>query len=182
MQYYLSLFSVALAALAVTAQGRDHSDSSSGDEAWVPCLCEEEAWDIARRWLDIFSTGGGVSSKAELATIVSPDIKSYDYTYGPPVIGIDRFWEVLIAPTSETTTNMTQTPTFLLHTCDQIAFNWRFTAATTGFNSSVPAGTTVSLTGNDILRVDLETGLISNATSNGDWILLARQLGGNCNI
>ncbi|KAL0941292.1 uncharacterized protein CTRU02_204055 [Colletotrichum truncatum] len=174
------LFSIALAACATIAQCRttpipyDHPDS-------VSCLCEDEAWHITRRWLNVFSTGG-ISSKAELATIVTPDVKSYDDTFGPPTIGIDQLWGNITAPGNSTTTNVTQTPSFLLHSCDQIAYNWLYTAVTTGYNSTVPPGTPVSFTGNDIIRIDLRTRLISNATSAGQWILLARQLGGTCTV
>lgn len=49
-------------------------------------------------------------------------------------------------------------------------------------DSTVPVGTPVELKGIDILAVDLETRLIYNATSSGDWITLARQLGETCNI
>ncbi|KAK1964353.1 hypothetical protein LY78DRAFT_714816 [Colletotrichum sublineola] len=174
--YRVNLLSVVIAAFAVTSQASRQSRREQ-----VACLCEDEAWDITRRWLGLFSTGG-VSSKAELATIVSPDIKSYDAAFVPVVIGIDELWDVLTETGDSTTTDEMQTPTFLLHSCDQIAFNWKYTAVTTGLNSTVPAGTPVYVAGNDILRVDLRTGLVSNATSCGDWILLARQLGGTCNI
>ncbi|KAK1658462.1 hypothetical protein BDP55DRAFT_397201 [Colletotrichum godetiae] len=145
------------------------------------CLCEDEAWDITRQWLGIFSTPG-VSSKAELATIVSQNLTSYDDTFGSPTIGIDQLWAALTAGGNATTANVTQAPNFLLHTCDQIAYNWQYTAVTTGYNSTVPVGTPVTFTGNDIIRVDLATRLVSNATSAGNWILLARQLGDSCNV
>ncbi|WDK15279.1 hypothetical protein CGRA01v4_06560 [Colletotrichum graminicola] len=174
--YFPSLLSLAITAFAATSQA---SRPSRRDK--VSCLCEDEAWDITRRWLGIFSTGG-VSSKEDLATIVSPNIKSYDATFVPVVIGIDELWDVLTESGDRTTTDELQTPNFLLHSCDQIAFSWEYTAVTTGLNSTVPAGTPVYVTGNDILRVDLNTGLVSNATSCGDWILLARQLGGTCDI
>ncbi|XTI90034.1 hypothetical protein V2W45_1406828 [Cenococcum geophilum] len=38
-------------------------------------------------WLRLWSTGG-VSSKSDLTKILSPDIASYDETFGGPVIGI----------------------------------------------------------------------------------------------
>lgn len=50
------------------------------------------------------------------------------------------------------------------------------------YGRSVPAGTKVAFEGNDILTVDLDTKLIYNATSSGDWILLARQLGQTCDV
>ncbi|KAI9162975.1 hypothetical protein HJFPF1_04570 [Paramyrothecium foliicola] len=171
-----------LAALATAVQGTVEPRLPTEDVDHQTCLSREEAWSITRRWLDIYSTNGGISTKAELATIVSPDIKSYDYTFGPPVFGIDQLWDVLTAPANATTTNITQAPNFLLHTCKEIAYNWQYTAVTTGYNSTVPAGTPVSLTGNDILLIDLKTRLISNATSCGDYILLAQQLGDSCNV
>ncbi|KZL67427.1 hypothetical protein CI238_01068 [Colletotrichum incanum] len=174
--YYPGLLSLAVATLIGASEVPAISRRTK-----VSCLCEDEAWDITRRWLGLFSTGG-LSSKEELATIVSPNIKSYDDTFVPVVTGIDELWEVITEPGNKTTTNETQTPSFLLYSCDQIAFNWKYTAVTTGYNSSVPVGTPVYVTGNDILRVDLETGLVSNATSCGNWILLAHQLGGTCSI
>lgn len=98
------------------------------------CLCEDEAWEIARRWLGIFSQGS-VSSKEELATIVTPGVKSYDDTFGPPTIGIDQLWSAVSGSGNSTTTNVKQAPNFLLHSCDQIAYNWEYTAVTTGFKS-----------------------------------------------
>ncbi|KAK2060106.1 hypothetical protein LY76DRAFT_472146, partial [Colletotrichum caudatum] len=146
----------------------------------VSCLCEDEGWNTARQWLGLFSTGG-VSSKGELARIVILHTKLFqlhDAAFVPVVVGTDEPWDILTEPGDSTTANEMQTPSFLLHSCDQIAFNWEYTAVTTGLNPTVPAGTPVYLTGNDVLRVDLGTGLVSNATSCGDWILLARQVGG----
>ncbi|EQB43936.1 hypothetical protein CGLO_17371 [Colletotrichum gloeosporioides Cg-14] len=180
-----TLLSLPLAALAATAQGSPTPTSpslpSSHSKAQLSCLCEDEAWDIARRWLAIFDTPL-TSTKADLAAVVSANVTSYDDTFGPPTLDIDQLWDAITAPQNATTTNSTQTPTFLLHSCDQIAYNWQYTAVTTGYNSTVPAGTPVSFTGNDILRVDLKTRLISNATSCGDWILLSRQLGNSANV
>ncbi|KDN64784.1 hypothetical protein CSUB01_08669 [Colletotrichum sublineola] len=174
--HYLTLTSVAIATLTATTRG---SVVSLGEGP--SCLCHEEALDIANRWLSIFSTGG-VSGKEEVATIVSQDLISADETFGPPTYGIDAFWEAIKTP-SNTTTNVTQAATFFIHTCDQIAFNWQYNAVTTGYNSTVPVGTPVSFTGNDILKVDLETRLVSNATSCGQWILLAQKLGGrSCTV
>ncbi|KZL77402.1 hypothetical protein CT0861_03122 [Colletotrichum tofieldiae] len=173
---YLTLILVAVAAFTSTSRGSLLSRWRS-----APCLCDYEALDIANRWLSIFSTGG-VSGKEEVATIVSQNLVSADETFGPPTFGIDAFWDAVKTPSS-TTTNITQATNFFIHTCDQIALNWQYTAVTTGFNSTVPAGTPVSFTGNDILVVDLKTRLISNATSSGQWILLAQQLGGrSCTV
>ncbi|KAI8246565.1 hypothetical protein K4K55_007805 [Colletotrichum sp. SAR 10_96] len=183
-----ALLTIALTAFATTAHGRTMTTTtnspslpSSHSKVQLSCLCEDEAWSIARRWLSIFDTPL-TSTKADLAAVVSPNVTSYDDTFGPPTLNIDQLWDAIITPQNATTTNSTQTPTFLLHSCDQIAYNWQYTAVTTGYNSTVPAGTPVSFTGNDILRVDLKTRLISNATSCGDWILLSRQLGNSANV
>lgn len=103
-----------------------------------PCLTEAEARNITARWLDVFSTPG-VSSKAELGTIVAPDIRSWDDTFGPPTYGIDELWDAIAPGGNSSTTDVKQTATLLLHTCDQIAYNWEYTAVTTGFNSWVPS-------------------------------------------
>ncbi|KXH26239.1 hypothetical protein CSIM01_03617 [Colletotrichum simmondsii] len=126
----LALASTLLTALAAVTTG---SFLSPRKEIAL-CLCEDEAWDITRRWLSVFSTPG-VSSKAELATIASQNITSYDDAFGAPTIGIDGLWAALTAPGNAPTTNVTQTPNFILHTCDQIAYNWQYTAVTTGYNS-----------------------------------------------
>jgi hypothetical protein len=42
---------------------------------------------------------------------------------------------------------------------------------------TVPEGTYLEFEGNDIISVDLNTLLVTNATSSGDWINLARELG-----
>lgn len=132
---HLLLLPLALTALAGAPQNEKGCTPSPPKDHEAACLCGDEAWEISRRWLDIFSTGG-ISSKAELATIVSPDVKSYDDTFGPPTIGIDQLWEAVSAPSGNTTTtDVKQTPLFLLHSCDQIAYSWRYTAVTTGFNS-----------------------------------------------
>lgn len=173
----LALVSILLTDLVAVSSG-----SSLSPRREIPlCLCEDEAWDITSRWLSVFSTPG-VSSKAELATIVSQNLTSYDDTFGPPTIGIDGLWAALTAGGNATTANVTQTPNFILHSCDQIAYNWQYTAVTTGYNSTVPVGTPVAFTGNDIIRIDLATRLVSNATSAGNWIILARQLGDSCNV
>ncbi|KAK2035049.1 hypothetical protein LX32DRAFT_688728 [Colletotrichum zoysiae] len=127
--YRVSLLSLATTAFASTSQA---SRPARRDKA--SCLCEDEAWDTARRWLGLFSTGG-VSSKEDLATIVSPNVKSYDAAFVPVVVGIDELWDVLAEPGDGTTTDGMQTPSFLLRSCDQIAFNWEYTAVATGLNS-----------------------------------------------
>ncbi|KAK1994084.1 hypothetical protein LX36DRAFT_751959 [Colletotrichum falcatum] len=127
--YRVGLLSMAIAAFAAASQAYRLPRRDT-----VSCLCEDEAWDIARRWLGLFSTGG-VSSREELATIASPGIKSYDAAFVPVVTGIDELWDVLTEPGDGTTTSEAQTPSLLLHSCDQIAFNWKYTAITTGLNS-----------------------------------------------
>lgn len=47
---------------------------------------------------------------------------------------------------------------------------------------TVPPGTPLEFKGNDILHVDLKTRLIDNATSSGDWLNLARELGQIVNV
>ncbi|KAK1994791.1 hypothetical protein LX36DRAFT_583728 [Colletotrichum falcatum] len=123
-----ALAPLAVAALIAAPRG---SVASLWEEP--PCLCRDEALDIANRWLSIFSTGG-VSGKDEVAAIVSRDLVSADETFGPPTYGIDAFWEAVGAP-SGATTNVTQATTFFVHTCDHIALNWRYDAVTTGYNS-----------------------------------------------
>ena len=43
-------------------------------------------------------------------------------------------------------------------------------------------GTEVAFQGNDLLHIDLQSQLIFNATSAGDWILLSQQLGYKCPV
>ena len=63
------------------------------------CLTDSEALDISTRWLSIFSTGE-VTSKKQLATIVSQDIASYDDTFGDPTFGINELWAAVSAQPS----------------------------------------------------------------------------------
>lgn len=84
MQLSISLL-LPLIYLSAFSAGEAHSWPSHGGH----CLTYDEALDISTRWLSIFSTGG-VTSKAELATIVSKDIASYDDTFGPPTFGINE--------------------------------------------------------------------------------------------
>ena len=78
-----------------------------------------------------------MSSKSDLTKILSPDIASYDETFGGPVIGIDALYNTLTAPENYTTTDIKQFPLFTFHSCDQIAPRWGYTAVTTGFESLV---------------------------------------------
>lgn len=98
------------------------------------CLGEKEALDISKRWLDVFASDG-VSSKAELATVVAADIESIDETFGAPTKGINDLWDVVVAGDNQTTTNIKYTPGVVLNTCDAIAVSWKYTAVTTGSNS-----------------------------------------------
>ena len=98
------------------------------------CLTYDEALSISTRWLSIFSTGG-VTSKAELATIVSKDIASYDDTFGPPTFGINELWAAVTAPGKYPTTDVKQFPLWLFHSCDQIGLRWQYEAVTTGYES-----------------------------------------------
>ena len=98
------------------------------------CLDHDEALDISKRWLSIFSTGG-VTSKAELATIVAQDLQSYDDTFGPPTTNINQLWTAISGSGKTTTTDVKQFPLFIINTCDQIAVNWEYTAVTTGYHS-----------------------------------------------
>ncbi|KAF4843159.1 hypothetical protein CGCSCA2_v014344 [Colletotrichum siamense] len=137
-----ALLTIALTAFAATAHGRTMTTTtnppslpSSHSKVQLSCLCEDEAWDIARRWLAIFDTPL-TSTKTQLAAVVAENVTSYDDTFGPPTLNIDQLWDAIITPQNATTTNSTQTPTFLLHSCDQIAYNWQYTAVTTGYNSA----------------------------------------------
>ncbi|KAF6794607.1 hypothetical protein CSOJ01_13650 [Colletotrichum sojae] len=173
-----TIITAALAALATAAPNKwIHVSDVEVDDSAYDCLCEDEAWDIARRWLAIFDQEGLEGGKDELATIVAEDLASYDETFGAPTLSLDELWTAVQPYANPTTEDVSYDVNFLLHTCDQIALNWRYAAVTTGYNSTVPAGTPVSLTGTDILRIDLEDRLITNATSNGDWILQSRTLG-----
>jgi hypothetical protein len=110
----------------------------SGDHGWPPhgknCLSYAEALDISTRWLSVFSTGE-VTSKKQLATIVAQDIASYDDTFGAPTFGIGELWAAISGGGKTTTTDVKQTPLFLIHTCDQIGLNWIYNAVTTGYKS-----------------------------------------------
>lgn len=116
---------VSLLASASVSAGRTHGTN---------CLSYDEALDISTRWLSVFSTGV-VTSEAQLATIVSQDIASYDDTFGDPTFGIDELWAAISGGGKTTTTDVKQTPLFLIHTCDDIGLNWVYNAVTTGYKS-----------------------------------------------
>lgn len=112
--------------------------SASEAKSWPAhgskCLTDPEALDISTRWLSIFSTGK-VTSKKQLATIVSQDIASYDDTFGAPTFGIDELWAAVAAPGKYPTTDVKQFPLWLFHSCDQIGLRWQYEAVTTGYES-----------------------------------------------
>ena len=78
---------------------------------------------------------------ADLTGTLDPNITSYDETFsgpysdGPGIVGIKAFFESVTAPGNSSTTNVTQTPLFLLHSCDQIAYRWQYKGYSTGFES-----------------------------------------------
>ena len=112
--------------------------SSSEAKSWPThgsrCLTDPEAFDISTRWLSIFSTGE-VTSKKQLATIVSQDIASYDDTFGDPTFGIDELWAAVSAPGKYPTTDVKQYPLWLFHSCDQIGLRWQYEAVTTSYEA-----------------------------------------------
>ena len=121
---------LAFITLAKAASSKDHSQPHHGKD----CLSYTEALDISTRWLSVFSTGQ-VTSKKQLATIVSQDIASYDDTFGAPTFGIGQLWAAISSGGKSPTTNVTQTPLFLIHSCDHIGLNWVYDAVTTGYES-----------------------------------------------
>jgi hypothetical protein len=129
MQLFSTIF-LAFITLAKAASSNDHSQSHHGKA----CLSYAEALDISTRWLNVFSTGQ-VTSKKQLATIVSQDIASYDDTFGAPTFGIGQLWAAISSGGESPTANVTQTPLFLIHSCDQIGLNWVYDAVTTGYKS-----------------------------------------------
>lgn len=98
------------------------------------CLSDNEADTIATNWLKIWSAGG-VTTKAALLKVVSPDIANYDETFGAPNLGVDELYAVLTASGNFTTEDVHQFPLFTFHSCDQIAVRWGYTAKSTGFES-----------------------------------------------
>jgi hypothetical protein len=126
MLLFCLLISLATSATLTTAHRLLHRNGQ--------CLDDAEALDISTRWLSVFSTGG-VTSKKQLATIVSKDIASYDDTFGDPTFGIGELWAAITAPGKYPTTDVKQTPIFQIHSCDQIGLHWQYKAVTTGFKS-----------------------------------------------
>jgi hypothetical protein len=99
-----------------------------------PCLTTSEANYLATAWLHIWDTNA-VSSLADLTPILSSDIASYDESYGGPTLGIDALLAELTAPGNYTTTDISQFPLFVIHSCDQVVTRWGYTALTTGYES-----------------------------------------------
>ena len=127
MQLYYSLL-LSLVYLSAVFASDGHSWPAHGGH----CLTYDEALDISTRWLSIFSTGG-ITSKAEVATIISKDIASYDDTFGPPTFGIDELYAAVTAPGKYPTTDVKQYPLWLFHNCDQIGLHWQYSAVATGY-------------------------------------------------
>jgi len=168
---FLSSFSVALLTLTSTIVAKSPP----------ACLSDKEADTIATNWLKLWSVGG-VSTLSALAEVVTSDIENYDYSYGDPNIGIQSLYETLTATGNFTTSDVQQFPLFTIHSCDQVVTRWGYTAKSTGFESTLPVGTPVSLYGIEILHVRLDSRLIFNATSSADWVNLARGIGETVNL
>lgn len=147
------------------------------------CLTNTEALSIASRYLSTYNTGA-VTALSDLSSIVAENFTSYDetgtgpYQSGPATDSREAFYESLTANTGPSSfTNATQSVLFALHDCERVAYRWMFEAVSTGYNATAPAGTKLEFKGTDIINVDLKTRLVTNATSSGDWINLARELG-----
>ena len=130
MLFFNAFFLPLVTLEAVATSSKDYSRSHHGKD----CLSYAEALDISTRWLSVFSSGR-VTSKKQLATIVSQNIASYDDTFEAPTFGIGQLWAAISSNSKTPTTNVTQTPLFLMHTCDQIGLNWIYNAVTTGYDS-----------------------------------------------
>lgn len=102
--------------------------------AKCPCLTDAEANDLATKWLHLWDTNA-VSSLSDLTSVLAPTITSYDEAYGGPIVGIEAFLETVTAPGNYTTPDVKQFPLFVIHSCDQIATRWGYTALTTGYES-----------------------------------------------
>jgi hypothetical protein len=125
-------------AQAIQCPGSDTCDTPAPNPE---CLSYTEALDIATRWLHIWWTGDLIS-KSQLSTIVTDNIASYDETFGGPTLNLDElFTEVDAASPSNSgpskVTNVTQSPLFLIQSCDGIAVRWEYKGVTTGYNSYV---------------------------------------------
>ncbi|KUJ09163.1 uncharacterized protein LY89DRAFT_320909 [Mollisia scopiformis] len=146
----------------------------------APCLDDNEAIHIAKKWLDIWSSGT-ITKESQLTTLVTPDIQSYDGTYGQATVGIDALFAscTYVDPLVK---DVVQVPIFIFHSCDQIAARWTYNALSTGVGSTVKANTPIFFHGTELLHVDLQSRLIYNSTSSADWVLLATQLGQTVNL
>jgi len=74
-------------------------------------------------------------------------------------------------------TNDTYETEFVFNGCDRIGLRWRSDSFASGKNGTTAAGTPVSYSGTDTLRVDLSSRLIYNVTTSSDRLVLYRQLG-----
>lgn len=106
----------------------------------TPCLTDEQAQQIASRYLSTYNTGV-ITSLTDLTGIVAANFTSYDetgtgpYSDGPATVGIDAFYASLTASGPSPFTNATQTVLFAVHDCDSIAYRWKFVGYATGPNS-----------------------------------------------
>lgn len=98
-----------------------------------PCLTDAESLSIATAWEAVWDTGA-ITAITQLESIVTPGIQNLDETSGL-IDGIQALFDTITAPGNYTTTNTKQVPLFLIHSCDQIAVRWEYTAITTGYES-----------------------------------------------
>lgn len=99
-----------------------------------PCLSDAEALDIATRYEDVFNANA-ITSLSQLTSIVSSNIAHLDENFDESTVGIEAFYESLVAPGNYTTTDAVESVLFLIHSCDQIAVRWQENAITTGYES-----------------------------------------------
>lgn len=100
------------------------------------CLDKHEANGLAKRWLDIWSTGK-LTKESQLDTLVTNDVSSFDGSYGSTAtIGKDALFAsaTFVDPL---VTNVVQKPEWVFNSCDQIAARWSYTAVSTGVGSYV---------------------------------------------
>lgn len=108
--------------------------------ATVKCLTDEQAEDLASRYVSRYNTGA-VKTLADLTGIVTTDFTSYDetgtggYSDQPATRGIQEFFESLTASGPSSFTNAVQYPLFVLHDCNTVSYRWQFEAYSTGYNA-----------------------------------------------
>jgi hypothetical protein len=127
----MKLFSVVLACTLAAATAQiplTQADSSP------KCLSKSEATNIATHWLSIWNTPSSVKSLAQLSTIVADDIWSADDTFGPPTTTKEDIWNS-ISGSGPFEIIETQTPHWLIHSCDGIAAHWLYQGKTTDVNT-----------------------------------------------